>query len=98
MSALEPQGTPGTIAPGLQELRRNAGLLLALGIAELLLGVIALGVAGMVTLFSVIFFGSLLIFSGVAHLVRAFRTRGLEWASLRLLLGTLQPAVGVRMR
>jgi uncharacterized membrane protein HdeD (DUF308 family) len=97
MSTLEPQGTPGTIAPGLQELRRNAGLLLALGIAELLLGVIALGVVGMVTLVSVIFFGWLLIFSGVAHLVRAFRTRGWEGVSLHLLIGILQAAVGVLM-
>ena len=41
MATLEPQGTPVTIAPGLQELRRNAGLLLALGI----LSVVALLIA-----------------------------------------------------
>ena len=95
MATLDPQAPLGTLALGAQELRRNWGLLLALGIAELLLGTIALGVVGMVTLVSVIFFGWLLIFSGVAHLVRAFRTRGWEGVSLHLLLGILQVAVGV---
>lgn len=95
MATLDPQVPSGALALGVQELRRNRGLLLALGIAELLLGVIALGVVGMVTLVSVIFFGWLLIFSGVAHLVRAFRTRGWEGVSLHLLIGILQAAVGV---
>jgi uncharacterized membrane protein HdeD (DUF308 family) len=95
MATLDSQAPRETLAPGVHELRRNWGLLLALGIAELLLGTIALGVVGMVTLVSVIFFGWLLIFSGVAHLVRAFRTRGWEGVSLHLLMGVVQAAVGV---
>jgi uncharacterized membrane protein HdeD (DUF308 family) len=95
MAILEPQSPWGALAPGVHELRRNWGLLLALGIAELLLGVIALGIAGLVTLASVLFFAWLLILSGVVHLVRAFRTRGWEGVSLHLLIGILQVAVGV---
>jgi uncharacterized membrane protein HdeD (DUF308 family) len=95
MAILEPQSPWGALAPGVHELRRNWGLLLALGIAELLLGVIALGIVRLVTLASVLFFAWLLILSGVVHLVRAFRTRGWEGVSLHLLIGILQAAVGV---
>jgi uncharacterized membrane protein HdeD (DUF308 family) len=95
MAILDPQSSLGALAPGVHELRRNWGLLLALGIGELLLGVIALGVVGVVTLASVLFFAWLLILSGVIHLVRAFRTRGWEGVSLHLLIGILQAAVGV---
>jgi uncharacterized membrane protein HdeD (DUF308 family) len=95
MAIHEPQAPLAGLAPGLHELRRSWGLLLALGIAELLLGVIGLGVVGLVTLVSVIFFGWLLILSGVVHLVRAFRTRGWEGVALQLLIGILQVAVGV---
>ena len=85
----------GDLAPSLHALHRNWGLLLGLGIVELLLGVIGLGVAGWVTLASVVFFAWLLVFSGVLHLVRAFRTQGWEGVSLHLLIGILQAAVGI---
>jgi uncharacterized membrane protein HdeD (DUF308 family) len=95
MAILDPQSSVGALPPGVHELRRNWGLLLALGIAELLLGLIALGVVGVVTLASVLFFAWLLILSGVFHLIRAFRTRGWEGVTLHLLIGILQAAVGV---
>jgi uncharacterized membrane protein HdeD (DUF308 family) len=85
------------LAPGLHGLRRNWGLLLGLGILELLLGVIGLGVVGFVTLASVVFFGWLLLLSGVLHIVRAFRTHGWEGVALHLLIGILQGVVGVLM-
>jgi uncharacterized membrane protein HdeD (DUF308 family) len=80
---------------GLHGLAPRWGLLLTLGIVELLLGVIGLAVVGLVTLASVIFFAWLLVLSGVMHLVRAFRTHGWEGVSLHLLIGILQAAVGV---
>jgi uncharacterized membrane protein HdeD (DUF308 family) len=80
---------------GLHGLAPHRGLLLALGIVELVLGVIGLGVVGLVTLASVIFFAWLLVLSGIMHLVRAFRTHGWEGVALHLLIGILQGAVGV---
>jgi len=95
MAIVEPRTTPGGRGPGEHELAPHWGLLLALGIVELLLGVIGLGVAGLVTLASVIFFAWLLLLSGIMHLVRAFRTHGWEGVSLHILIGILQGAVGV---
>ncbi len=80
---------------GLHGLAPQWGLLLTLGIVELMLGVIGLGVVGLVTLASVLFFAWLLVFSGIMHLVRAFRTHGWEGVALHLLIGVLQGAVGV---
>src|SRR5262249_7985955 len=95
MATADPGVTLGNREVGLHSLRPHWGLLLALGIAELVLGVIGLGVAGLVTLASIIFFAWLLLLSGVMHLVRAFRTRGWEGVALHLLIGILQGAVGV---
>ena len=94
MAIVEPRTTPGSAGPGVHELAPHWGLLLALGVVELLLGVIGLGVAGLVTLASVIFFAWLLLLSGIMHLVRAFRTRGWEGVALHILIGILQGAVG----
>jgi uncharacterized membrane protein HdeD (DUF308 family) len=94
MANVEPRTTTGGVGPGVHELAPHWGLLLALGIIELLLGVVGLGVAGLVTLASVIFFAWLLLLSGVMHLVRAFRTHGWEGVSLHILIGVLQGAVG----
>ena len=94
MAIVEPRTTPGGAGPGVHELAPHWGLLLALGVVELLLGVIGLGVAGLVTLASVIFFAWLLLLSGIMHLVRAFRTHGWEGVSLHILIGILQGAVG----
>jgi uncharacterized membrane protein HdeD (DUF308 family) len=94
MAIVEPRTTPGGVGPGVHELAPHWGLLLGLGVVELLLGVIGLGVVGLVTLASVIFFAWLLLLSGVMHLVRAFRTRGWEGVALHILIGILQGAVG----
>jgi uncharacterized membrane protein HdeD (DUF308 family) len=94
MAIAEPRSTPG-FESGLHRLRPHWGLLLALGVVEVVLGVIGLGVAWVVTLVSVIFFAWLLVLSGVMHLVRGFRTRGWEGVALHLLIGILQLAVGI---
>src|SRR5579863_5958654 len=95
MAIVEPRSTPGGSASGLHGLRPHWGLLLALGILELLLGLIGLSLSWLVTLVSVLFFAWLLVLSGAMHLVRAFRTRGWEGVALHLLIGILQAAVGV---
>ena len=57
---------------GLQEVKRNWGWYLALGIALVILGVTAMGSAVALTKVSVVFFGWLLIVAGVAQSVHAF--------------------------
>ncbi len=95
MGILDPESSLDILPGGLHTLQRHRGLLLGLGILELALGVLGLAWVGLVTLASIIFFAWLLVFSGVLHLVRAFRTHGWEGVALHLLIGLLQGAVGV---
>ncbi|KTD52371.1 acid-resistance membrane protein [Legionella rubrilucens] len=59
-----------------QELHRNWGWLLALGILFVLLGVIGLGMVVGLTLASVLLIGILLIIGGVIQVVDSFKCRG----------------------
>jgi uncharacterized membrane protein HdeD (DUF308 family) len=61
--------------PGLHELRRYWGWHLAMGIALVLLGVIALIDSVAVSVVSMIFFGWLLLIGGIIEGVQAFRHR-----------------------
>jgi len=77
-----------------REFSRNWGWFLALGIIMIILGTLALGSALVVTLVSMIFFGWLLIFSGVFEAVQSFWQR--QWGGffLHLLVGLLYALVG----
>jgi uncharacterized membrane protein HdeD (DUF308 family) len=78
----------------LEELRPKWGWFLALGIALLVLGMVALTVPWLTTLTSVLLYGWLLVFGGVFEVVAAFWAK--EWSGifLHLLGGILSTVVG----
>lgn len=75
-------------------IRRNWGWYLALGVLLIVLGVVALGFPLLTTLVTVVFFGWLLIISGVAEAVTAFQMRDWGGVLLHLLGGVLEVVVG----
>lgn len=82
------------MAPGMEKLRRHWGLCVVLGIASVILGTVALGASGIVTLASVLFFGWLLVIGGAVQAVHAFWFR--RWGGFfrHLLGGVLGIVVG----
>jgi uncharacterized membrane protein HdeD (DUF308 family) len=91
-----------TLASGLdparsRELRRHGGWFTALGVALIILGVIALGAAELVTLASVFLFGWILLVGGVMQVVHAFRVRLWGGFARHLLSGVLSLVVGFLM-
>ncbi len=81
---------------GLQELKKNWGWFLALGVLLIVLGAVAIGRAWLVTLVSMVFFGWLLIIAGVVEAVHSFwRQRNWSGFFLDLLTGLLYAVVGL---
>jgi uncharacterized membrane protein HdeD (DUF308 family) len=78
-----------------QELRRHRGWFVALGVALVVLGVVALGAVGLVTLASVLLFGWLLLIGGIMQIVHAFRVRRWGGFPRHLLGGVLSLVVGL---
>jgi uncharacterized membrane protein HdeD (DUF308 family) len=70
------------ISSGLEDVRRNWGWFLALGIALIALGVAALGAVSLTTITSVILFGWFIFFSGVAETFASFSAR--KWSGFLL--------------
>jgi uncharacterized membrane protein HdeD (DUF308 family) len=88
-------GLTGLHLVGVQELRKNWGWFLCLGIVLLILGTIALGASVAMTIFSVVLFGSLLIVGGVLEAIHAFwREKGWGGFFIDLLTGILYVVVG----
>lgn len=58
---------------GIKEIHKNWGWFLAIGIALILLGTLAIGAAGSVTLASMVLFGILLGIGGIVQIVNAFK-------------------------
>jgi uncharacterized membrane protein HdeD (DUF308 family) len=85
------------IASDVEALRPSWGWLLALGIALLVLGAIALGSLPFVTAAYVLYLGFLLIASGIVSGIQAFRTRHWGGFFLALLIGILDVVVGFLM-
>src|SRR5262245_60877541 len=85
----------GFAVAGPEELKRNWGWFLGVGIALVVLGVIALGASVLVTLVSVELFGWLLLVSGIISAGHAFWRR--QWAGffMELFLGLLYLIVGL---
>jgi len=82
---------------GLHELRSNWGWHLAMGIALVLLGIIALINSVAVTVVSMMVFGWLLLFSGFIEGVQAFRHRQGSHFFLHLLNAALAIVVGLML-
>lgn len=80
---------------GYDDIRRNTGWFIALGVALIVLGIIAVAAAVTATLFSVILFGWLLFFGGIIQAVHAFRVRPWSGLLLQLLIGILNVLVGL---
>jgi uncharacterized membrane protein HdeD (DUF308 family) len=81
----------------LQELGRNWGWHLAMGIALILLGIIALIDSVAVTVVSMMFFGWLLLFGGIIEGVQAFRHRRGNHFFLHLLNAAFAIVVGLML-
>lgn len=80
---------------GIEEVQKNWGWFLGIGIALVVLGSLAIGSAMYVTIFSVFLFGLLLIGAGGVQIVHAFMARQWSGLFLSLLLGLLYLATGV---
>src|SRR3954452_9112971 len=80
--------------PRLSRLRRLWPWFLILGIALILLGVLAIGVPFVATLTTVLVFGILLLAGGVVQVVSAILARGWQGFFLHLLAGVLHFIVG----
>jgi uncharacterized membrane protein HdeD (DUF308 family) len=80
---------------GLDELKRNWGWFLALGVLLVVLGVIALGAAALVTLFSALVFGWLLLIGGVFTALHAFMRRRWSGFFIDLVAGILYFVAGL---
>src|SRR5438552_519861 len=75
-------------------LRRNWGWFVALGIIEIVLGIIALGASVFVTLATVVLFGWLLLIGGVLAVVHAFWQKQWSGFFIDLAMGILNAVVG----
>jgi len=79
----------------LEVIRGRWGWFLALGIALVIFGAIAIGVPVLMSLATVLTFGVLLLLAGAAQLIGAFWTRDWSGFFLVLLLGVLYVVVGL---
>ncbi len=75
-------------------LRRKWGWFVALGIVQILLGMIALGASVFATLVTVVFFGWLLLSGGVLSVVHAFWQKDWSGFFIDLAMGILYAIVG----
>jgi uncharacterized membrane protein HdeD (DUF308 family) len=84
----------GPFRAGADVLRRNWGWIVALGVIQIIIGVIGLGAAVTMTVFSVLLFGSLLLVAGVLSAIHAFMEK--QWAGFfcDLMTGVLYIVVG----
>jgi uncharacterized membrane protein HdeD (DUF308 family) len=80
---------------GLDELRRNWGWFLVLGVVLILLGMVALGSVVIASLATAIAIGWLMLFGGTLETVGAFWSRGWSGFFFHLLSGVLSIVVGV---
>lgn len=96
MATIQPYAlTP--FAAELQELRRNWGWFLVLGIGLIILGALAIGASFVATLATVWTFGILLLIGGVVEIAGSFRAQRWSGFFLHVLAGVLYLVVGFFM-
>lgn len=95
--AQDPDTPLGIFATAGEELRRNWGWLLALGILLVILGIIALVDSVSVTVISMLFFGWVLLVAGIIEAVQAFRHRRAGHFFLHALNAVLSIIVGLML-
>jgi uncharacterized membrane protein HdeD (DUF308 family) len=86
---------PGWHVIGAEEVRRSWGWFLALGIVLILLGMMALSLAVLATLVSVVVFGWFLLLGGVLSVIHAFMRRRWGGFFLELFAGILYVVFGL---
>jgi uncharacterized membrane protein HdeD (DUF308 family) len=79
----------------IENVRHKWGWLLALGVALVILGIIALALLPIATVAAVLVLGWLMVFSGVVEAVHAFRVRGWGGSFLHLVGGILGVLIGL---
>jgi|SRR5690242_7749769 uncharacterized membrane protein HdeD (DUF308 family) len=89
--------TPLMLSTGIEEVRKHSTWFLLLGIALVVVGIIAVGSAVAMTIVSVMFLGWLLIIGGVFEVIHGFRHRPWSGFFINLLGGVLYAVVGVAM-
>jgi uncharacterized membrane protein HdeD (DUF308 family) len=89
--------TPFVPSTGIEEVRKHSTWFLVLGIALVIVGMIAIGWAVATTIVSVIFLGWLLIIGGVLHVIHGFRHRPWSGFFINLLAGVLYAVAGFVM-
>ncbi|MFE7135170.1 HdeD family acid-resistance protein [Streptomyces sp. NPDC057638] len=78
-----------------KRLKRNFGLLAALGAILVLAGIVGLVYTGLATLTSMLLFGWLLLIGGVVGLIHAIESRGSDYFWLAVVVAALNIAAGV---
>ncbi len=94
---MSPRTGPILSMIGFDVVQRNWGWFLALGIVQIVLGTIALGESVLMTLFSVVMLGWLLIIGGISSIIHAFMERKWNGFIIDLLTGLLYAVVGFMM-
>jgi uncharacterized membrane protein HdeD (DUF308 family) len=83
------------IFAGVHELRRNWGWFLVIGILLILVGCVALSYSFLATIASILFFGYLLLGTGVMEILGVFYVRKWSGSFLHLLMGVLDILIGL---
>ena len=77
------------------KITENRGIVIALGLVLIVVGIIAIGAPLATTIVAKVFLGWVLLMAGVSQVLHAFATRGWRGFLGELLLGALYIAVGV---
>jgi uncharacterized membrane protein HdeD (DUF308 family) len=85
------------LSSGIDEVRKHSTWFLVIGIALVILGMIAIGYAVEMTIVSVLFLGWLLIIGGIFEVIHGFSRRQWSGFFINLLAGVLYAVAGVVM-
>lgn len=89
--------TPLVLNAGIEEVRKHSTWFLAIGIALVILGVVAIGSAVAMTIVSVMFLGWLLILGGLFEVIHGFTRRPWSGFFINLMGGVLYAVAGLVM-
>jgi uncharacterized membrane protein HdeD (DUF308 family) len=89
--------TPLVLSSGIDEVRKHSTWFLVIGIALVILGMVAIGYAVAMTIVSVLFLGWLLIIGGIFEVIHGFSRRQWSGFFINLLAGVLYAVAGVVM-
>lgn len=94
MTTQQDQLTRLQVFYGVREIQKHWLLILFLGLALIILGIVAIGASTITTLASVVFLGAIILAGGIVQAVQAFWARKGEGFWLSLLAGILYTVVG----